>query len=125
LAAYDTTSGHAANARAFNNWLINEWLTGYPYKNVAVFDFYNVLTSNGGNADTNDIGLATGNHHRWWNGTVQHIQTSNSNTAAYPTGDSHPGQAGNLKATAEYVKLLNVFYHRWKGQASIGTGESD
>jgi len=35
------------------NWLVNDWLAGYPYNNVAVFDFYNVLTSNGGNTNTN------------------------------------------------------------------------
>jgi hypothetical protein len=31
---------------------------------VAVFDFYNVLTSNGGGWDANDYGLTSGNHHR-------------------------------------------------------------
>ena len=107
----DTSASQAANARAFNNWLVNEWLTGYPYKNVAVFDFYNVLTSNGGDANTNDLGLETGNHHRWWNGAIQHIQTVANNMAAYPSGDSHPSQAGNLKATGEYVRLLNVAYN--------------
>jgi hypothetical protein len=116
----DTSASQAANARAFNNWLVNEWLTGYPYKNVAVFDFYNVLTSNGGNTDTNDAGWETGNHHRWWNGAIQHIQTVANNMAAYPTGDSHPSQAGNLKATGEFVSLLNVAYNRWKGGTPPG-----
>jgi hypothetical protein len=55
------------NTRAFNNWLVNDWLEGYPYQNVAVFDFFNVLTSNGGDTDTNDLGQEKGNHHRWWN----------------------------------------------------------
>ena len=73
LAQASTDASRAANARAFNNWLVNDWLDGYPHNNVAVFDFYNVLTSNGGNADTNDLGQATGNHHRWWNGAVQHM----------------------------------------------------
>jgi hypothetical protein len=114
LMANDTNTAEAANARAFNNWLVNEWLAGYPYKNVAVFDFYNVLTSNGGNADTNDAGWETGNHHRWWNGTIQHIQTVNYDMAAYPTGDSHPSEAGNLKATGEFLSLLNIAYHLWK-----------
>ena len=36
-----------SNIRVFNNWLINDWLVDYPYSNVAVFDYYNVLTSNG------------------------------------------------------------------------------
>ena len=114
LMANDTNAAQAANARTFNNWLVNEWLVGYPYNNVFVFDFYNVLTSNGGNANTNDVGSETGNHHRWWNGTIQHIQTVNNNKAAYPSGDSHPSQAGNLKATGEFLPLLNVAYHRWK-----------
>jgi hypothetical protein len=55
---------YADNARAFNNWLVHDWLADYPYHNVAVFDFYNVLTTNGGDADTNDYGWSTGNHHR-------------------------------------------------------------
>lgn len=102
-----------ANARAFNNWLVNEWLAGYPHTNVAVFDFYNVLTSNSGDVTSNDVGQETGNHHRWWNGAMQHIQTLDSDFAAYPEGDSHPTAAGNQKATAEFVPLLNVFVNRW------------
>ena len=86
-----------------------------PLRNVAVFDFYNVLTSNGGDPNTNDLGWASGNHHRWWNGAVQHQQTVASDTFAYPSGDDHPNRAGNEKATAEFVQLLNVFYNRWVG----------
>lgn len=106
---------YAANARAFNNWLMKDWLTGYAHANVAVFDFYNVLTSNGGSATVNDLGQAGGNHHRWWNGAVQHVADQGTNTAAYPSdgGDDHPSQAGNLKATGEFVPLLNLFYARW------------
>ena len=114
LVAGDTDARHAANARALNDWLVNDWLDGYPYHNVAVFDFYNVLTSNGGNAYTNDLGWEAGNHHRWWNGAEQHIHSVANNFAAYGSdGDSHPTAAGNRKATAEFVQLLNVFYHRW------------
>ena len=120
--ANDTDSTHAANARAFNDWLVNNWIEGYPYTNVAVFDFYNVLTSNGGNANTNDAGLETGNHHRWWNGTIQHIRTVNYNMAAYSPDqwDSHPTAAGNQKATIEYIDLLNYYYQRWKGTPVSG-----
>ncbi len=120
-AANETDASHAANARAFNNWLVNDWLDGYPYDNVAVFDFYNVLTSNGGNANTNDLGSATGNHHRWWNGAVQHMKGVNNNYSAYPVGDSHPTAAGNQKASGEFVPLLNVYYHRWKGAGGTPT----
>ena len=110
-----TAVQRAANARAFNDWLVNNWLSGYSHKNVAVFDYYNVLTSNGGNIDTNDAGSATGNHHRWRNNAVEHIQTAANNFSAYPSGDSHPTSAGHQKATTEFVSLLNVFYNRWVG----------
>jgi len=112
----ETDATHAANARAFNNWLVNDWLKNYPYTNVAVFDFYNVLTSNGGSTRTNDLGKTTGNHHRWWNNAIQHVQTLNNNFSSYGSDlwDSHPTAAGNKKATGEFVKLLNVYYNRWK-----------
>ena len=108
---------YAANARSFNNWLVNDWLTGYPYNNVMVFDFYNVLTSNGGSAEVNDYGKSTGNHHRWQDGQVQHIVGTNKNTAAYAQAwdDDHPTAAGNQKASAEFIPLLNYAYNRWSG----------
>jgi hypothetical protein len=115
LSVRETTAPMAANARALNNWLRTAWLTGYSHKNVAVFDFYNVLTSNGGSPDINDLGLTPGNHHRFWNGAVQFVQPVKKNVSAYPSDeyDSHPSIAGNRKATGEFVKLLNVYYHRW------------
>jgi hypothetical protein len=123
LVANSTDAAHAANARAVANWLVNDWLTGYPYNNVAVFDFYNVLTSNGGNTNTNDLGWSTGNHHRWWNGAIQHLQTVANNFSAYGSDpwDSHPTAAGNQKATGEFVPLLNVFYNRWKSSPTTPT----
>jgi hypothetical protein len=113
LAENATNAAQATNARAVANWLVTNWLSDYSHKNVAVFDFYNVLTSNGGSADTSDLGKEGGNHHRWWNGRVQHSTTGSSNYLEYPTGDSHPSQAGNRKATGEFVPLLNYYYHRW------------
>ena len=109
----ETNTTEAANVRAFNNWLVNDWLDTYGHHNVAVFDFYNVMTSNGGDADTNDFGLETGNHHRWHNAAVQHVHPVDSDTAAYPSGDSHPSAAGNQKATGEFVPLLNYYYNVW------------
>jgi hypothetical protein len=108
----------SSNARAFNQWLVNEWLRDYPYNNVFVFDFYNIQTTNGGSPDSNDLNATSGNHHRWWNGSVQHVVDGDPshNILAYPTkiGDDHPSIAGNQKATAEFIPLLNVAYHRWK-----------
>ena len=88
LRGLDTTTGQAANARAFNNWLVdrqNGWLKKYARANVAVFDFYNVLTSNGGSAAINDTGSAAGNHHRWYGGAEQHQQMLDSNFLVYPS----------------------------------------
>jgi hypothetical protein len=123
LVENSTDATQAANARAFNDWLVNDWLDGYAYSNVAVFDFYNVLTSNGGDRDTNDLGQESGNHHRWWNGAVQHIQTVDNDYSAYggDEWDSHPTAAGGQKAAAEFVPLLNFFYQRWQSSATAST----
>jgi hypothetical protein len=108
----------ASNTRAFNQWLVNDWLADYPLKNVAVFDFYNVLTSNGGSPEVNDLAQEAGNHHRWWNGAIQRQVNFASNLLAYPTRDDHANKAGNQKATAEFVPLLNVFHQRWRNSMS-------
>jgi len=94
---------YANNARAFNNWLVNEWLQDYPYQNVAVFDFYNTLTDP--------------QHHHWFNnGEIEHVTGVGGNTSKYASsqGDDHPNAAGSQKATDEFVPLLNIFYHRWQ-----------
>jgi hypothetical protein len=94
---------HSANARAFNNWLLHDWLRDYPHRNVAVFDFYNILTG-------------PDNHHHFYDGTIEHV-TMGGDTLYYPTnGDEHPSPAGSQKATSEFVPLLNVYYHRWQGE---------
>ena len=84
---------HAANARAFNNWLKDEWLAGYTGTNVAVFDFYDVLT--GGSGDT----------------------------LAYPSDDDHPNPEGSRLATAAFIPALNDAYNRWQaGDTSAPAG---
>lgn len=70
-------------ARQFNDWVTdsNGWLKGYPYRNIVVFDYYDVLTGHGA-----------------------------SNFSAYPTdngSNSHPSREGNEKAAAELIPLLN------------------
>ncbi len=112
----DSTPEQAANARAFNRWLVEDWLASYPHDNVAVFDFYNVLTSNGGDPNTNDLDSGGGNHHRIRDGLVEYTTDQGGDVSAYAeNGDSHPTPAGNQKATGEFVPLLNSFYHRWRG----------
>lgn len=119
---------YSANARYFNQWLFSDWLRDYPHNNVAVFDFYNVLTTNGGSADANDLGAATGNHHRYQGGAVQHKidgdDDGNANILEYPSGDDHPSVAGNLKATGEFLPLLNVMWHCWKGDGGCAANGS-
>lgn len=111
-----TTPGHAANARALNHWLTQEWLKDYPYSNVAVFDFYNVLTSNGGSPMVNDLNRETGNHHRYREGVIQYVTSQGTDYSAYATSedDSLPTDAGLQKASDEFVGVLNVAYNRWK-----------
>ena len=96
----------SSNARAFNNWLLNDWLSGYPHKNVAVFDYFNVLT-------------ASDNHHRWADNLVQHVINTDNNYLAYPVNsyDSHPSSTGHQKAVSEFVDILNYYYNRWKDNA--------
>lgn len=115
----EASPGQAANARALNRWLVDQWLEGYPYRNVAVFDFYNVLTSNGGSPEKNDAGGASGNHHRYNRemDAIEYVTSQGGNFAAYGSdGDSHPTDAGLMKATDEFVELLNIGYHAWKGE---------
>lgn len=96
---------HGANARAFNNWLVHDWLAGYKGSNAAVFDFYNVLTG-------------SGHHHRLRNGRVEHVYAGGRNHLYYPSnGDDHPSSQGNRKATQEFVPLLNAYYNNWKKTA--------
>jgi hypothetical protein len=104
---------YAANARAFNNWLLNDWLAenGYTLANVAVFDFYNILTS----PDA---------HHHYAGGQIEHI-AAGSNTLAYPSGDDHPSEAGSQKATDELIPLLNIFYNRWQANAPAEPPEAE
>lgn len=98
----------AANARAFNLWLVNDWLreNNYPLNNVAVFDFYNVLTGRD-------------HHHRLQDGQIEHRFTPGRNTLVYPSDDDHPSAAGSRKATEEFVPLLNAYYHRWQAGGAV------
>jgi len=106
-------STYAENARAFSTWLAQDWLreNNYPYSNVAVFDFHNVLTHRD-------------NHHRYQDGQIEYEVSHGDGTSAYATGrdDDHPNEAGSRKATEEFLPLLNIFYNRWKAEA--GTVET-
>jgi len=110
------------DGRKLANWLVDHWLqdSGYSVGNVMVFDLYNVLTSKTGDG-ASDVGLETGNHHRVWDGAVQHKTDDGADLLAYPTSpsDSHPTAAGLQKATAEFVPLLNATYNAWRGSHDL------
>ncbi len=97
---------HAQNARAFNQWLVTEWLDGYSGNNVYVFDFHAILTH-------------PDNHHRVINGNLEYINTNGNGTLHYDSGgDEHPNEIGSQKATDEFVPLLNLYVQSWLGGQS-------
>ncbi len=106
----------ADNARALNEWLVYDWLKDYPYNNVAVFDFYNVLTSNIAGEGKHDGDCEGGNQHRYRNGKIQHVVNQKNNTSKYikTEGDDHPSELGNQKATMGFIDLLNIYYNNWR-----------
>lgn len=127
---------YGPNARAVANWMVNDWLAGYDVGNVMVFDLYNVLTSNAeGPSDTcqrttypipdndSDWDLATGNHHRVWNGQIQHQQEYDTERSAYMCyDDNHPPSNARYKLTMEFVPLLNARVNAWlAGQGPLPT----
>ncbi len=124
VVAPPVTSPDTPGGRALADWLVDHWLqdSGYTAGNVLVFDFYTVLSSKTGGG-ASDAGLASGNHHRVWNGAVQHKTDDGADRLAYPSagGDSHPNAAGDQKATAEFVPLLNAAYNAWQGNGGGDT----
>jgi hypothetical protein len=72
-----------AMARAFNDWVVSPdgWLRGYPLRNVAAIDYYDLLT-----------------------------RPADSNFLNHPTGDgsdSHPASAGQKLAAPQVLAALN------------------
>ena len=125
VVAPPVTTPDTPGGRALANWLVDHWLqdSGYTVGNVMVFDLYNVLTSKTGGGES-DVGLETGNHHRVWDGAVQHKTDDGADRLAYPgpDGDSHPTAPGLQKATAEFVPLLNAAYNAWRGSGGLSLG---
>lgn len=76
-----------------------------------------MITSSSGNPNTNDLGEETDNHHRYRNGQVEQKVNLSSDFLAYTSEglENHPTPAGHQKATSEFIELLNITYHCWKG----------
>jgi len=88
-------STYAANARAFNDWLVNDWLADYEGTNVAVFDFHAVLSG-------------PNNRHRLVNGHVEHVTERGMNTLYYPSDDDHPNERGSQKGATPTWRLTRT-----------------
>ncbi|MBN2101101.1 hypothetical protein JW710_04415 [Candidatus Dojkabacteria bacterium] len=89
LGRNNSDSKHSSNARAFNNWLKNDWITDYEYDNVAVFDFFDILTANG-----------ESNYLEYYDDEY----------------DDHPSMEGNRIATEEFILFLNEAYADFEGK---------
>jgi hypothetical protein len=91
--AVETLRARGGRAHALNTWVVSPrgWLCAYPGRNVAVFDYFGILT--GGDP---------------------------SGLSRYATGvdgsDSHPSRAGNTLAAAAFVP----FFHRALRRAGLG-----
>jgi parallel beta-helix repeat protein len=101
----ETTVSSYLLTRELCQWLVNKetgWLSDYPGNNVFVFDFYCVLSE-------------TDSHHRVVDGVVEYVYAASyDGISPYHNGDDHPNAAGNQKATAEFLPLLNRAYNQWK-----------
>jgi hypothetical protein len=89
--------------RELCDWLTDRqsgWLADLTTGNVFVFDLYNVLTDSAA-------------HHRLVDGQEVHESVPGHNTLAYPSGDDHPSTEGNIKATEEFVPLLDFWYQQF------------
>ncbi len=86
-----TKKGHADRARQFNNWLKTKFMKNYysrsGLRNVAVFDFYNVL------ADSNNY-------------LKKEYRRNND--------DSHPNKIGNRAATAKFIPFIKKAVSQWE-----------
>jgi PKD repeat protein len=102
----ETNKPIAANARAFNNWLKNEWLPAYTRRtklhNVAVFDWFDLLATSPTDAHPNQLRPDYG-------GT---------------SGDSHPNAAANARSTKVFATAPDNFLDKaWKAFAKKPAGE--
>ncbi len=92
MGSEDTIQAIGERVRRFNNWLKDTdkgWLAGYSEKNVAVFDYYDVLTGHG-----------------------------KSDYLLFPTKegrDSHPSTEGNGLAARQLISFLNKTVNRFDG----------
>ena len=98
----------ASKTQELCNWLVTPegWLNDYAASdgsnNVAVFDFYCVLSE-------------TDSHHTYNGSNIIYSYADDyDGTSPYHDENDHPNGVGNQKATTEFIPLLNYYYHRWQ-----------
>jgi len=120
----ETCVDWADRARVFNNWLKNDWLSAYnaahpDLHNVAVFDWFDILTypANHTGAEeydpANDDPLGT-------------YPVRNMTKIGYRTGDSHPGQQANIDSAAAFAtqtpNFIDQAFALWENRPPTAIG---
>ncbi|UCE24425.1 MAG: hypothetical protein JSU74_14260 [Candidatus Zixiibacteriota bacterium] len=94
LVPESTTPENAANAVAFNRWLIEEYLPDYQretgHSNLAIFDLFSVLAD--------ETGILRGDYRR------------------PDKGDSHPNSRANQVAAAKFMEFFRPVWEVWKAR---------
>ncbi|MCX7918763.1 MAG: hypothetical protein N3A72_03950 [bacterium] len=112
----ETCTDWADRARVFNNWLKNDWLSSYnaahpTLKNVAVFDWFDILTYPNNYTGTELYTPANGD-------TTGVYPVRNMTKPAYRTEDSHPNTVANQTTTIIFAtspsNFIDAAYHNWK-----------
>jgi hypothetical protein len=116
----ETCNNWADRARVFDNWLKTTWLNSYnaahPHlRNVAVFDFFDVLAY--ANSDTRIENYTPADGSPAGNYPVRNMTKSQ-----YRTGDSHPNVLADQTATVVFAtspsNFMDAAWNRWRMSAS-------
>ncbi|MFB3897712.1 MAG: hypothetical protein ACE14V_15580 [bacterium] len=112
----ETCNEWADRARVFNNWLKNVWLPSYnaahpTLHNVAVFDWFEVLTYPDNYTGTEEYTPGNGD-------TTGVYPVRNMTRAEYRTGDSHPNTVANETSTVIFAtspsNFIDAAYTYWQ-----------
>jgi len=127
------TNSTSAYARQLADWFETQWLASYPYKNVLLFNYWNIHT--GEHDATGDCYPAVRekhNHCRFnpFLNRRDYVGPGDSDFVndirmAFPgwgpgDADSHPSHFGGAVATKEFIHLLNIQWNRMNNIAPSG-----
>ncbi len=118
---FETCNDWADRARVFNDWLKNDWLSSYntsnpTLKNVAVFDWFDILAYANDYTGTEYFTPADGS-------PEGDYPVRNMTQSGYRTGDSHPNTSANQDTTVIFAtdspNFLDTSYNNWKATAVV------